>query len=72
MTFVVKCHVYEIETKLVVGWLEVELTGTLMFFVVGVVWGGSLGYAGPQSYGLRGHVWLILLSWIMKYLNVLR
>jgi len=40
--------------------------------VVGVVRGGSLGYDLQQSCGLRGHVWLILLSWIKKCLNMLR
>jgi len=37
MTFVVKCYVYEIETKLVVGWLEVKLMSALRSFVVNVV-----------------------------------
>ena len=60
------------ETKLVVGWLEVELMRALRYFVVGVVRGGSLGYDLQQSCGLRGHVWLILLSWIKKCLNMLR
>jgi len=31
------------KNKLVVGWLEVELLRILRFFVVGVVWEGSLG-----------------------------
>jgi len=28
---------------MVIGWIEVELTRVLRFFVVGVVWEGSLG-----------------------------
>ena len=39
--------------------------------VVVVVWGGSPGCELPQSCGLRGHVWLILLSCAMKCINVL-
>jgi len=52
----------ELKTELVVEWLEFELTEVLRFFVVGVICGGSLGCDLPQSCGLRGHVWLVLLG----------
>jgi len=52
----------ELKTEMTVGWLEVELMRILRFFVVDVMWKGSLGCDWPQSCGLRGHVWLILLS----------
>jgi len=35
----------KLKTKLVVGRFEVELMRVFRFFVVGVVWGGSLGCA---------------------------
>jgi len=56
--------VMELKTERVVGWLDDELIRILRFFVVSVVWGGSLGCNWPQSCRLRGLVWLILLNWL--------
>jgi len=56
--------VMKLRIELVVEWLEDELIRVLRFFVVGVMWGGSLNCDRPQSCGLQGHVCLILLSWL--------
>jgi len=65
MIFVMNCYNCKLETVLVVGWLEIELISAFEV-LCGRCVRREPGLWLLQSYGFWGHVWLMLLSWIMK------